>query len=551
MRPIERDEARIPAGEWLADAVVYNVFPASFRDTNGDGIGDLSGITEKLDYVAALGANVVWLNPIFDSPFGDAGYDVRDYRAIAPRYGTIEDFDRLLARAHEQGIRVLLDFVPGHTSNEHPWFVASASAEASPYDNWYVWTQATFAPLPENAGGASFINGFSQRDGRYLANFFWFQPALNYGYAHPQAAWQLPVDHPAVMSLREEMRSVMRYWLDRGVDGFRVDMAASLVKGPDQRDAMKAYWRDIRGWLDVDYPHAALIAEWSYPLEAIDAGFHVDFLIHIRQTAYTELLRKESGSNVFPGDGTSIFRASGAGRPERFWSEYEKHYHGTKQTGHISIPSGNHDFPRLSVGRSTAELKSVFLFLLTMPGVPTIYYGDEIGMRHHDGLPSKEGGFNRTGARTPMQWERGGNLGFSSARADELYLPVDAAADAPVVSEQADDPESLLSWVRSLVALRRAHPSLGAGGHFERARHAAGEYPLCYLRWSSTERLFVCVNPTGRQVEAQLVVPWRAGAVEQLFGDPGVLVEDAAGGVRVVAPPIAGGVFRIGAATGI
>ena len=541
-----RSEKRLCAADWLAGAVVYNVFPASFRDSNGDGIGDLPGITEKLDYISSLGANVVWLNPIFDSPFGDAGYDVRNYRAIAPRYGTIEDLDRLVARAHELGIRVLLDFVPGHTSNEHPWFVASASAETTPYDNWYVWTDATFAPLPENAGGASFINGYSQRDGRYLANFFWFQPALNYGYAHPQAPWQLPVDHPDVVSLRDEMRSIMRFWLDRGVDGFRVDMASSLIKGPDRGDAMKAYWRGVREWLDREYPHAALVSEWSYPMEAVDAGFHVDFLIHIRQAAYTELFRMESGSNVFPADGTSIFRASGRGRPELFWNEYERHYFATKRAGHISIPSGNHDFPRVSFHRSTAELKSVFLFLLTMPGVPTIYYGDEIGMRHRDGLPSKEGAFNRTAARTPMQWDRSRNLGFSSAAADDLYLPVDYEPDAPVVSEQALDSASLYSWVQRLIVLRQAHPALGACGHFERARPAAGGYPLCYLRWSATERLFVCVNPTGAQVEAELVVPWRAGAVERLFGDPGVLVEDVAGGVRVVTPAIAGAVFRIG-----
>ena len=544
MKPYPSD--RLRAADWLAGAVVYNVFPASFRDSNGDGIGDLPGITEKLDYISALGANVVWLNPIFDSPFGDAGYDVRDYRAIAPRYGTIDDFDRLVARAHELDIRVLLDFVPGHTSTEHPWFVASASADRTPYDNWYVWTEATFAPLPENAGGASFINGYSDRDGRYLANFFWFQPALNYGYAHPRAPWQLPVDHPDVIALKHEMRSIMRFWLDRGVDGFRVDMASSLIKGSDRGDAMKAYWRDVRAWFDAEYPHAALVSEWSYPREAIDAGFHVDFLIHIGQTAYNELFRMESGSNVFPSNGTSIFRASGGGHPDRFWDEYEKHYHATKRTGYISIPSGNHDFPRISFGRSTAELKSAFLFLLTMPGVPTIYYGDEIGMRHADGLPSKEGAFNRTAARTPMQWDQSDNLGFSSTESAGLYLPVDGGPDAPVVSEQANDPASLLSWVKRLIVLRREHPALGALGHFERARPVAGEYPLCYLRWSAAERLLVCVNPTGGQVEAELVVPWRAGAAESLIGDPDVACEDVAGGVRVVVPAVAGAVFRMG-----
>ncbi len=547
----------VPAVEWLADAVIYNIFPASFRDSNGDGIGDLPGITDSLEYVASLGANVVWLNPIYDSPFGDAGYDVRDYRKIAPRYGTLEDFDAMVARAHELGLRLLLDFVPGHTSIEHPWFVESASGEPSRYDNWYVWTDHTFAPVPGDLG--TFVNGYSQRDGRYLANFFWFQPALNYGFANPREPWQLAVDHPDVAALRAEMRSIMAFWLDRGIDGFRVDMAPSLIKGPGQADAMRSYWRGIREWFDAEYPHAALVSEWSYPLEAIDAGFHVDFLIHVRQAAYNELLRAEPGANVLPGDGTSIFRASGGGRPERFWDEYERHYHATRESGAISIPTGNHDLPRVGFARTKAELETVFLFVLTMPGVPAIYYGDEIGMRHLAGVEgfavNREGAYNRTGARSPMQWSRGESRGFSSAPPEVLYLPVDPDPDASTVSQQTDDPDSLLSFVRSLVSLRHEHPALGGQGHFARAHIAACPataartigrgYPLCYLRWAGRERLLVCVNPTGEALEAKLIVPWRSGRAERLFGDPAVEVSDTDDGLRVAMPPICGAVFEI------
>ena len=178
------------AATWLKDAVFYEIYPQSFYDTNGDGIGDINGITEKLDYIKSLGCNALWINPCFDSPFKDAGYDVRDYRKVAPRYGTNEDLCRLFEQAHEKGIRVLLDLVPGHTSEEHEWFRESQKAEKNAYTDRYIWTDFCF----EGAEGLPYIGGESERSATYILNFFKCQPALNYGFLNVRKPWQKPLN---------------------------------------------------------------------------------------------------------------------------------------------------------------------------------------------------------------------------------------------------------------------------------------------------------------------------------------------------------------------
>ena len=220
------------AATWLSDAVFYEIYPQSFYDSNGDGIGDLNGIREKLDYIKSLGCNSLWINPCYDSPFKDAGYDVRDYRKVAARYGTNEDLIQLFNAAHEKGIRVLLDLVPGHTSEEHPWFLESKKAERNEYSDRYIWTDFWIC----GAQGMPYISGESERSGAYILNFFKCQPALNYGFLHRTEPWQLPANHPAAIATREALKDIMRFWLSRGCDGFRVDMADSLVKNDDARN---------------------------------------------------------------------------------------------------------------------------------------------------------------------------------------------------------------------------------------------------------------------------------------------------------------------------
>ena len=233
--------------QWLKDAVFYEIYPQSFYDTNGDGIGDLQGIIAKLDYIRDLGCNALWINPCFDSPFKDAGYDVRDYKKIAPRYGTNEDAAALFRAAHEKGIRVLFDLVPGHTSEEHPWFKASCKPGHNEYSDRFIWTDSCFA----SGDGMPFIGGETERNGTYILNFFKCQPALNYGYGKINQPWQKPTTDLACLATVEAMKDVMRFWLDMGCDGFRVDMASSLVKNDTKNKKYTCkIWRNIRDMLD-------------------------------------------------------------------------------------------------------------------------------------------------------------------------------------------------------------------------------------------------------------------------------------------------------------
>jgi maltose alpha-D-glucosyltransferase/alpha-amylase len=490
-----------PQPAWLKDAIIYEIYPQSFKDSNGDGIGDLPGIIEKLDYIKSLGCDVVWLNPCFDSPFGDAGYDVRDFRKVASRYGTNSDLVHLFKAAHAKGMRVILDFVAGHTSLEHPWFQASARPEKNKFTNWYVWTDNIWS----DAGpGMRTVQGYSDRDGSYAANFFHFQPALNYGFAKPVKPWQLPVSHPDVKALRREIIKTMRYWLDLGVDGYRVDMAASLVKNDPGSRETKKFWHEVRRIFDRDYPECALVAEWSIPAQAIDAGFHIDFMIHCGTPAYTALFRKEASRDIFSSaaDGHSFFDRKGKGNINEFLSIYLDHRRKTSKKGYISLPTGNHDIGRISTGRTVEELKVVQAFLLTMPGVPCLYYGDEIGMRYVPGISSKEGGYGRTGSRTPMQWDKTRNAGFSIARKQKLYLPVDPQGDRPTVAAQNANSDSLLNHWRKLARLRRQEPALTASADFQPLFARKGLYPFVFLRRSKSERILVAINPSAHAAQA-------------------------------------------------
>ncbi len=489
--------------KWLKDAVFYEIYPQSFYDTNGDGIGDFNGIIEKLDYIKSLGCNALWINPCFDSPFKDAGYDVRDYKKVAPRYGTNNDLYRLFGEAHEKGIRVLLDLVPGHTSEEHEWFLQSQKAEKNEYSNRYIWTDFCF----QGAKGMGFIGGESERSGTYILNFFKCQPALNYGFLKPEEHWQLPVDHPDAIATREALKDIMRFWLDHGCDGFRVDMAASLVKNDNEnKSGTSAIWRNVREMLDAEYPDAAMVSEWSQPKLALRAGYHMDFNLNHPRGGYASLMRdyQKHFSVISDETDNSYFRKDAADRDiNRFLTEYMDWYGDTRELGYISMLTCNHDTVRPRFNLEPEELKLAYAFLFTLPGVPFLYYGDEIGMRYYD-LPTKEGGYFRTGSRTPMQWNGGRNLGFSDACADALYLPVDPAPDAPTVEAQDGDPASLLNAVRAILALRHDNEDLQADAPFEPVCTGKDE-PFVYRRGS----LLLAVNPAGEAKRAKVDVAGR------------------------------------------
>lgn len=477
---------------WLKQAVFYQIYPQSFYDSNGDGIGDIPGIIRKLDYIQWLGINAVWINPCFVSPFQDAGYDVSDYYRIAPRYGTNRNLYRLCREAHRRGIKVCLDLVAGHTSVEHPRFKASARQRRNKHTDRYIWTPPTVSNADTEL---SLIKSSTSRDDFYIANCFDFQPALNYGFARPEQPWQQPVDAIGPAENRQELLKIMNYWLGHGVDGFRVDMAFSLVKmDPDRKETIKL-WQDIGRKIRADYPDMVLISEWGNPEESIAAGFDIDFMLHFGVSGYPDLMLNED----------CFFRRSGGANIKEFLKPYLEMAGKTEGKGLISIPSANHDIKRpCSDGRTISDLKVIFTFLLTWPGIPFIYYGDEISMRYIPGVVSKEGGFDRTGSRTPMQWDNTPNAGFSTAGKERLYLPIDSRKDRPTVEKQTEDSGSLLNHVRNLIALRKQYPSLQAEDALVPLSVETDNHYFTYIRQTDDERFLIALNPSAEPSQTEI-----------------------------------------------
>lgn len=475
------------AAEWLKTAVFYEIYPQSFMDSDGDGIGDFNGIAEKLDYIQGLGCNAIWMNPCYDSPFKDAGYDVRDYRKVAERYGTIEDLKNLFAQIHARGMHIFLDLVPGHTSEEHEWFVQSGRAEQNEYSDRYIWTGSWL----ERAEGFAYIAGEKERAGAYITNFFKCQPALNYGFLKPEAGWQKPIDHPACLATRAAMADVMRYWLSLGCDGFRVDMADSLVKNDDERKSGTCrVWRDMIGQVRQDYPDVALVSEWNNPASAIgSAGFDMDFFLDWTGNGYNLLMRDYDET----GRDDSFFKRDSRRSITDFLDEYLPKYEKIKDKGFYCLITGNHDTTRAAYNLDERELKLAYSFLLTMPGVPFIYYGDEIGMKYQP-LSTKEGGYTRTGSRTPMQWDDSANHGFSKAAPSALYLSTDGSADAPTVEAQMKRSDSLYHTVRELLRVRREQSAFSRHDNLRVSAAKQNGRSFAYAR----DDLIMLCNPSGR-----------------------------------------------------
>lgn len=521
--------------EWARNAVFYQIYPQTFCDSDGDGIGDLQGIISKLDYVKSLGVDAIWLNPFFDSPFMDAGYDIRDYYKIAPRYGTNDDARRLFDEAHKRGMHVIFDYVVSYTSIDNPWFVESQKQKPNKYSNYYIWTETNWVDPPREFAG-QFIKGYGQRNGQFMRNFYWCQPALNFGFANPdpEQPWQLPTNHPDVMAMREDLKKVLRFWMDMGADGFRADMAGALVKtrrvrGNEQffntnENETKLFWREIRQLLEKEYPEGFMVAEWSYPADALDNCFHVDFFHWFN--GYNDLFQKESW-RILNGvsEGHSYFDAEGKGDITAFLKSYMDQYTKTVGKGYISLPLGNHDNARLGNRRTDKELEIIYVFGFTMPGVPFLYYGNEIGMRQlPNDWPQVEGAYQpRNGARTPMQWSGGKNLGFSDAQPEQLYLPVDPSADAPNVAAQEKNPNSLLNKTRRLIALHHSEPALANYAEFVPIHPAAdatvSAYPFVYARAAGKDVVLVMLNPRAEASEATFPVNIKFRKFKTLCGD--------------------------------
>ncbi len=486
---------------WLKNAILYQIYPTSFYDGNGDGIGDLSGITQKLDYVKELGANLIWINPFYKSPFLDGGYDVADYYSVDEKFGTLDDFDKLIEKANGLGIKVCLDLVIGHTSWEHEWFKMSGEKERNSFSDYYIWTSSCF-----NAYKNKTLSGLHDRDGCFYINYYAHQPALNFGFDKIDAPeddplaydtrtdWQMHYKDERLSPLREEIYSIIRFWMNRGVCGFRVDMAASLIKNTEDITAIKWLWGEMFSKIKAEFPDIIFISEWGDPKVAVgEIGFDIDYTYHETEV-WNSLFRCESGTNLAPRfmNGKNYFSEEGKGSVEGFLADALKTLDCIDGKGYFSVVSGSHDEVRLAEGKSKDQLKVIFAFLLTFKHVPFIYYGDEIGLNHNFDV-SRDGGYIRTGARTPMQWSEAQNRGFSTAR--ELYLPVNDIPLASVEAEQ-ENGASLLNAVKMLIKARRDNPALNADASFKVISSENGGYPLVYERACEEQKIAVIISPS-------------------------------------------------------
>ncbi len=455
---------------WPDVNALYQVYPRSFKDASGDGVGDLKGITSKLDYFSgskdSLGIDAIWISPIYRSPMKDFGYDVSDHCDIDPIFGTLDDFKHLLAEAHKRGIKVMLDFVPNHTSDQHPWFQEALADRNSPKRDYYVWRDPSAdGALPNN--WLSFFGGstweLDPASGQYyLHTFLKSQPDLNW-------------DNPRV---REEMKDVLRFWLDLGVDGIRADAIWYISKDPDFRDdPMRAgaaagedsFWSYVHrysraGPRVVEYLRELAEVVESYPDRFIVYEHLFDGDVGDRMEQFRALYEVNPRVSA-PFNFEGMFTEWGASH----FGDFIQFAQDMLREGDISVYSfSNHDQSRIVSRFGEDRARLIAMMQLTMPGLPTIYYGDELGMKDV-AIPMEkmvDGGRGMSGSRdpvrTPMQWDRTRNAGFSDG---EPWLPIDSAYKTHnVVSELADN-DSFFALYQTLLRLRREDETMTKGAY--------------------------------------------------------------------------------------
>jgi alpha-glucosidase len=499
---------------WWRDGVIYQIYPRSFQDSNGDGVGDLRGILSRLDYLVKLGVDAAWVSPFYPSPMADFGYDVANYTDVDPLFGTLADFDALIAAMHQRGLRLILDFVPNHTSNQHPWFLESRTSRCNPKRDWYLWRDGSVDGGPpnnwmSNFGGPGWT--FDQTTGQYYYHSFLAeQPDLN---------WRNP-------EVRTAMYAAMRFWLDRGVDGFRMDVLWLLIKDDQFRDnppnpdfrggsslwsVLPVYTADqpetqtivqeMRALLD-EYSARVLIGEIYLPIEALVKyygacaegqgaegqgaegptphllGAQMPFNFHLIQTGWQAQLI------------AGLIRQYEAALPAGAWPNWVL---------------GNHDQKRLASRIGVAQARVAAVLLLTLRGTPTLYYGDELGMPDARIAPeqvvdpaekNQPGiGQGRDPERSPMLWENRENAGFTSPGA-ATWLPLVWDWPGFTVETEEADAGTMLKLYRRLLELRRARPELHGGAISE---VIAADGVLSYLRSSGAGRIQVFLNMSGQE----------------------------------------------------
>lgn len=430
------------------DLIFYEIYPTSFYDSNSDGVGDLKGIEEKLDYVKELGCNAIWLNPFFKSPFFDGGYDVEDFFNVDPRFGKLEDFKSLTKVAHEKGIKIIVDLVAGHASIKNKEFIKSAEAKRNEYSDLFIWNDSVW----EWNSDFRLIGGVYPRNAEFLVNFFAHQPAFNYGFNVINRDWQMSYEDKRTYQAREYMLNVMRHWLSLGADGFRVDMADSLVKNDNEKEATIKVWKYLFSIIRKEYPNTYFVSEWSHPERALEAGFDADFVLDHWGNFYHYMVRSNENTR-----GTSSF--NGGDNLEFVIQDMKWRFEqAIKHNAYIALISGNHDTPRIVDSLDIDRLKMFYLFQMGMPGNPFIYYGDELMMKTMP-LDSKDGGYQRTGVRIPMIWDNSKkNHGFSDTDG-ETYLPF-YDVNKICVEDAIKDNNSLYHFIRRLISLRKDNSGL-------------------------------------------------------------------------------------------
>ena len=493
--------------EWWKKAVFYQIYPRSFKDTTGSGTGDLVGITQKIPYLAeTLGIDAIWISPFYPSPMKDFGYDVANYRDIDPIFGTLADFDRLLETIHQANLKLIIDLVPNHSSDQHTWFQESRSSKTNPKRDWYVWEDALEDGSPPNNWLSVFGGGAWEWDPDteqyYLHSFLKEQPDLN---------WRNP-------KVQEAIFNEVRFWLERGVDGFRIDVAHYLMKDPELRnnplnpsgsksihkslgeydtqihlydkghpDVHRVY-RDFRKLLDSyskDQPRMSMgeihifnLDEWVlyYGKDLDEIHFPINF------TLLGADWKAESIRNLVEDIESSL--------PPGAWPNYVL---------------ANHDDQRILSRYGKEDARSAAMLLLTLRGTPILYYGDEIGMKDVDIPPElcldpagiRQAGQGRDPNRTPMQWSSKIWAGFSPPRAQNTWLPVADDYQGINVNNQLNDPDSILSYYQDLLKIRKNHPALQTGDY-----HSLPDAPdgcFLYIRQNEKEQLLIAINFTSQE----------------------------------------------------
>ena len=434
----------------LQKEIFYEIYPNSFMDSDGDGYGDFQGIIDRLDYVKELGVTAIWLNPHYVSSWKDGGYDVVDHYHADERFGGDAGFEKLLQEVHKRGLKLIIDLVVGHTSEDNPLFLQSASTQKSAYDDLFIWTDNVWNAPKEYA----LMRGRFDRDGAYMVNFFCTQPAFNYGFSHiTHPEWQMSYKDERTFQARDLIVDICLHYLKIGVDGFRVDMADSLVKNDPDREATIEVWHYIFAKVRAQFPRAIFVSEWTDPDRSLAAGFDMDFMNDRENTFANDLARRElwdkqNISFLLPDSKLDI--------SENLQKTVEL-IRRNREKGYLSFISCNHDTARPTRFLHGRALRLFYIVLFTLPGVPFLYYGDEIAMQYQKDIPSKECGFARTGSRTVMNWTEGKNHGFSSAAEDKLFLPIDPTTS---VEKMRSDQSSLYWLVKALIALRKQETML-------------------------------------------------------------------------------------------